>query len=113
MTVGINFVFKNKLVLSALSLDLFAVLFGGAVALIPAFTDKILHLGPESYGLLRTAPAIGAVIMAFILAAYPPGKKAGISLLIAVATFGLFTILFAISTNYWICFCDVTRNRRF
>jgi MFS family permease len=104
MTVGINFVFKNKLVLSALSLDLFAVLFGGAVALIPAFTDKILHLGPESYGLLRTAPAIGAVIMAFILAAYPPGKKAGISLLIAVAAFGLFTILFAISTNYWIAF---------
>lgn len=104
MSVGVKFVFKNKLVLSALSLDLFAVLFGGAVALIPAFTDKILHLGPEAYGLLRTAPAIGAVIMAFYLAVYTPTKNAGKSLLIGVAAFGLFTILFALSTNYWIAF---------
>lgn len=104
MSVGIKFVFKNKLVLSALSLDLFAVLFGGAVALIPAFTDKILHLGPESYGLLRTAPAFGAVIMALYLAVKSPGKKAGISLLISVAAFGIFTILFALSTNYWLAF---------
>lgn len=104
MTVGVKFVFKNKLVLSALSLDLFAVLFGGAVALIPAFTDKVLHLGPESYGLLRTAPAIGAVIMAFYMAVYPPTKKAGIILLLAVIAFGVFTILFALSTNYWLAF---------
>lgn len=104
MSVGIKFVFKNKLVLSALSLDLFAVLFGGAVALIPAFTDKILHLGPESYGLLRTAPAFGAVLMALYLAVKPPGKKAGISLLISVAAFGIFTILFALCTNYWLAF---------
>ncbi len=104
MSVGIKFVFKNKLVLSALSLDLFAVLFGGAVALIPAFTDKILHLGPESYGLLRTAPAIGAVLMAFYLAVKPPAKNAGISLLFGVAAFGVFTILFAICTNYWLAF---------
>lgn len=104
MSVGVKFVFNNKLVLSALSLDLFAVLFGGAVALIPAFTDKILHLGPESYGLLRTAPAIGAVVMAFYLAVKPPAKNAGISLLLAVIAFGAFTILFAISTNYWLAF---------
>lgn len=104
MSVGVKFVFQNKLVLSALSLDLFAVLFGGAVVLIPAFTDKILHLGPEAYGLLRTAPAIGAVIMAFYLAAYPPAKKAGISLLTGVGAFGLFTILFGLSANYWIAF---------
>jgi MFS family permease len=104
MSVGVKFVFKNKLVLSALSLDLFAVLFGGAVALIPAFTDKILHLGPESYGLLRTAPAIGAVLMAFYLAVKPPAKNAGISLLIAVIAFGVFTIFFALSTNYWLAF---------
>lgn len=63
------------MVLSAISLDLFAVLFGGAVALIPAFTDKVLHLGPEAYGFLRTAPAIGAVLMAFIMVIYPPSKK--------------------------------------
>lgn len=104
MTVGVKFVFKNKLVLSALSLDLFAVLFGGAVALIPAFTDKILHLGPESYGLLRTAPAIGAVLMAFYLAVKPPAKNAGVSLLLAVIAFGVFTIFFALSTNYWLAF---------
>jgi MFS family permease len=104
MTVGVKFVFQNKLVLSALSLDLFAVLFGGAVALIPAFTDKILHLGPEAYGLLRTAPAVGAVLMAFYLAVKPLTKHAGISLLFGVGAFGLFTILFAISTNYWLAF---------
>jgi MFS family permease len=104
MTVGVKFVFKNKLVLSALSLDLFAVLFGGAVALIPAFTDKVLHLGPEAYGLLRTAPAIGAVLMAFYMAANPPTKKAGISLLLGVGAFGLFTIFFAFCTNYWLAF---------
>lgn len=104
MMVGVKFVFHNKLVLSALSLDLFAVLFGGAVALIPAFTDKVLHLGPEAYGLLRTAPAVGAVLMAFYLAIKPPARLAGISLLFGVGAFGLFTILFAVCTNYWLAF---------
>jgi MFS family permease len=102
MRVGLKFVFNNKMVLSAISLDLFAVLFGGAVVLIPAFTDKILHLGPEAYGLLRTAPAIGAVISAFIMAAYPPAKKAGLALLWSVVAFGIFTILFGLSKNYWL-----------
>lgn len=104
MSVGIKFVFKNKLVLSALSLDLFAVLFGGAVALLPSFNDKILHLGPSAYGFLRTAPAIGAILMAFYLAAYQPTKHAGKSLLIGVALFGIFTIGFAVSTNFWLAF---------
>lgn len=102
MKVGIRFVFKTKMVLSAISLDLFAVLFGGAVVLIPAFTDKVLHLGPEAYGLLRTSPAIGAVISAFVMAAYPPSKKAGVALIWSVIAFGVFTILFGISTNYWL-----------
>ena len=70
----------------------------------PAFTDKVLHLGPEAYGLLRTAPAIGAVISAFIMAAYPPSRKAGVALLWSVAAFGLFTIFFALSTTYWLAF---------
>ncbi|MFO0321490.1 MAG: MFS transporter [Bacteroidota bacterium] len=104
ISAGIKFVFKNKLILSVLSLDLFAVLFGGAVALIPSFTDKILHLGPESYGLLRTAPAFGAVLMALYLFIKPPGKKAGVNLLISVSAFGVFTILFALCTNYWLAF---------
>jgi MFS family permease len=103
--MGIRFVFKTKMVLTAISLDLFAVLFGGAVVLIPAFTDKILHLGPEAYGFLRTAPAIGAVISAFIMAVYPPTKKAGVALIWSVIAFGVFTILFGLSTNYWLaCF---------
>lgn len=104
MLAGLKFVYKNKMIFSALSLDLFAVLFGGAVALIPAFTDKILHLGPQAYGLLRTSPAIGAVLMALIMAIKPPGKKAGVALIWSVIAFGLFTVLFAVSTNYWLAF---------
>ena len=102
--LGLNFVYKNKMVLSAISLDLFAVLFGGAVALIPAFTDKVLHLGPQAYGFLRTAPAIGAVLMAFIMVIYPPSKKAGLALIWSVIAFGVFTILFALCKNYWLAF---------
>lgn len=102
MKMGIRFVFKTKMVLTAISLDLFAVLFGGAVVLIPAFTDKILHLGPEAYGFLRTAPAIGAVVSAFLMAFYPPAKKAGIALIWSVIAFGLFTIFFGLSTSYWL-----------
>jgi MFS family permease len=104
MSTGLKFVFNNKMVLSALSLDLFAVLFGGAVAMIPAFTDKVLGLGPEAYGLLRTAPAIGAVAMALVMVVYPPSKKAGKALLWSVAAFGLFTIGFAYSRDYWLAF---------
>lgn len=104
MKVGLNFVFKSRMVLSAISLDLFAVLFGGAVVLIPAFTDKVLHLGPEAYGLLRIAPAVGALVMAMIMAVYPPSKKAGLALLWSVIAFGLFTILFALCQNYWLAF---------
>jgi MFS family permease len=104
LSAGIKFVFRHKIILSALSLDLFAVLFGGAVAMIPAFTDKILKMGPESAGVLRTAPALGAVIMAIILAFYPPQKNTGKWLLISVIAFGLFTICFGICTNYWLAF---------
>jgi MFS family permease len=102
--VGLRFVYHNRMVLSAISLDLFAVLFGGAVILIPAFTDKVLHLGPEAYGLLRTSPAIGAVASAFVMAVFPPARKAGVALLWSVAAFGFFTILFGLSTNYWLAF---------
>jgi len=101
---GIDFVFKQKLLLSAISLDLFAVLFGGAVAILPAFNDKILHASPEQFGLLRTAPAIGALLMGITLTLKPPGKRAGASLLWAVVAFGVFTILFALCTNYWLAF---------
>jgi MFS family permease len=104
LKTGIRFVFQNKMLLSALSLDMFAVLFGGVVSILVAFNDQVLHAGPEMFGWLRTAPAIGAVCMAFIMAVYPPSKKAGMALLGAVVAFGVFTILFAFSSNFWVAF---------
>lgn len=101
---GIKFVRNTKMLFSAITLDLFAVLFGGVSAIIPAFTDKILGLGPEYYGLLRTSPAIGASLMSLILTFYLPTKSAGKVLLYSVAMFGVFTILFGLSKNYWIAF---------
>ena len=71
LTAGIKFVFGNQLLLSALSLDLFAVFFGGAVALLPMFADQILMVGPKGLGILRSAPAFGAMLMAIILAYHP------------------------------------------
>jgi MFS family permease len=102
LRTGIKFFFSNQLLLSAVSLDLFAVLFGGAVALLPAFADQILHTGPEGLGFLRSAPAIGAVLMAALLAFRPPAKGAGKLMLWCVAGFGLCMIAFALSTNFWL-----------
>ena len=113
LRVGIDFVSRQKLLLSAITLDLFAVLFGGAVAILPAFNDKILHASPEQFGLLRTSPAIGALLMAVILTLKPPGKRAGASLLWAVVGFGVFTILFALCTNYWLAFAALLLSGAF
>jgi MFS family permease len=99
---GLQFVFKNKIILSAISLDLFAVLFGGAVALLPIFADQILHVGKEGLGILRAAPSVGALLMAFYITHNPIKKNAGITLLYCVGGFGLCMILFALSTNFWI-----------
>jgi MFS family permease len=104
LKVGIDFVFKQKTLLSVLSLDLFAVLFGGAIAILPAFNDKILLGSPQDLGLLRTAPGIGAVLMAIVLSFKPPGKNAGRWVLMAIVCFGVFTIGFALCTNYWVAF---------
>ena len=102
LSAGIKFVFKNQLILGALSLDLFAVLFGGAVAMLPAFADKVLHVGAIELGFLRAAPAVGAVIMALILAYKPLDHNAGRNLFISVGLFGLSTIFFGLCTNfYW------------
>ncbi|MEN9441671.1 MAG: hypothetical protein RLZ33_1748, partial [Bacteroidota bacterium] len=102
LSAGIKFVFKNQLILGALSLDLFAVLFGGAVALLPAFADKVLHAGAVELGFLRAAPAVGAVLMALIIAYKPPTKNAGRNLFLSVGAFGLATILFGLSTNFYL-----------
>ncbi len=99
---GIRFVMRNQVMLSALTLDLFAVLFGGAVALLPMFADQVLGTGAEGLGILRAAPAFGAVIMALILAYKPPVVNAGKKLLLSVAGFGICMILFALSTNFYL-----------
>jgi len=102
LSAGIKFVSKNELILGALSLDLFAVLFGGAVAMLPVFADKILHIGSVELGFLAAAPAVGAVLMAIVLAYKPPTKNAGKNLFVSVAGFGVATILFGISTNFYL-----------
>lgn len=99
---GLKFVLKHPIILGALSLDLFAVLFGGAIALLPAFADEVLHSGAIELGFLRAAPAIGAVIMALIIAYRPPEKNAGRNLFLSVAAFGVSTILFGLSTNFYL-----------
>jgi hypothetical protein len=99
---GLRFVFQNKIILSAISLDLFAVLFGGAVALLPIFADEVLHVGKEGLGILRAAPSIGALLMAFYITHNPIKNNAGRTLLYCVAGFGMCMIFFALSTNFWI-----------
>jgi MFS family permease len=102
---GLRFVFHNKIILSAISLDLFAVLFGGAVALLPIFANEILHVGAAGLGILRAAPSIGALVMAFYIAHNPIIKNTGKILLFCVAGFGISMILFALSTNFWLSLC--------
>ncbi len=88
------------MILGAISLDLFAVLLGGAVALLPMFAKDILHVGPEGLGLLRTAPALGAVVMSLALSRWPLRKNVGRTLLIAVAVFGVCMVVFGLSTSF-------------
>lgn len=102
---GVRFVFRTKEILAALSLDMFAVLFGGAVALLPIFADEILKVGPEGLGALRAAPAIGSCVTLLLLAYVPLEKKAGIKLLAAVFCFGLSIIVFGLSGLFWLSWC--------
>lgn len=99
---GVQFIFGNQIVLAALSLDLFAVLFGGAVALLPIFASDILHVGADGLGYLRAAPAVGSVLMAVLLTFFPLRRRAGRKLLWAVAGFGFATIAFAFSQSFWL-----------
>jgi MFS family permease len=100
LLAGFRYVFANKIVLGCISLDLFAVLLGGAVALLPVYARDILHTGPEGLGLLRTAPAVGAAAMGALLAYRPLRKRAGDTMLVAVAVFGAATVVFAISKSF-------------
>ncbi|NBU24754.1 MAG: MFS transporter [Gammaproteobacteria bacterium] len=104
LSAGLRFVFSRKPVLGAISLDLFAVLFGGATALLPMFAADILHVGPEGLGLLRTAPGIGAAVTAVLLARRPISRHAGRWMFGGVAVFGAATVVFGASTSFWLSF---------
>jgi len=97
---GFRFLRHEPVILPAIALDLFAVLFGGAVALLPVFAEDILRVGPSGYGVLRAAPAVGAVAMSLLLVLRPPLRRAGPSMLGAVALFGVFTIAFGLSRSF-------------
>ncbi|MBP9682385.1 MAG: MFS transporter [Bacteriovorax sp.] len=99
---GIDFVFSSQIFLGAISLDLFAVLFGGAVALLPIYANDILKVGPQGLGFLKAAPSLGSFLMAGLVVYWPPVKNTGKKLLWAVAGFGVCMIIFGISKNYYL-----------
>lgn len=103
LKAGIRFVWREPVLLAAMTLDLFAVLFGGAVALLPAFAT-LLDVGPEGLGVLRAAPAAGAIVTGFVIAHRPPMKRAGPALFGSVAAFGVCMIAFALSRELWLSF---------
>ena len=96
---GLRYIWRNKLILGAISLDLFAVLLGGAVALLPVYAREILNVGASGLGILRSAPGVGAVLMAIVVAHWPLRRKAGVAMLCCVAGFGLFTVVFGLSRD--------------
>jgi MFS family permease len=98
----LRFVFSNQIVLGAQMLDMFAVFFGGAVSMLPAFIHDIFHYGPKGLGILRAAPAVGAIITGVILTRNPMNKHAGPLLLATVAGFGVCIIAFAVSPYFWL-----------
>jgi MFS family permease len=100
LLAGLRYVWSNKPILGAISLDLFAVLLGGAVALLPIFARDLLHIGPWGLGILRSAPAIGAATTAFLLASFPLRAKAGVIMLVCVLVFGVATIVFGLSDHF-------------
>jgi MFS family permease len=99
---GFRFIWRRKPVLGAISLDLFAVLFGGATALLPAFTRDVLHAGPDVFGILRAAPGVGAGVTAVLLAFQPITRRVGVWMFGGVIVFGITTIVFALTADFWI-----------
>src|SRR5437773_4463989 len=102
LIAGLRFVFSKKVILATITLDLFAVLLGGATALLPIFADQILHCGPIGLGWMRAAPAVGAFVMALLVAYLPPMKQAGKALFWCVTGFGIATIIFGLSRALWL-----------
>ena len=104
LLTGFSFVFTNRIILGVISLDMFAVLLGGATALLPVYTKEILHVEADGLGLLQAALPLGAILCSFVLAHRPPLQKAGRSLLLAVTVFGVATIGFGLSHWFWLSF---------
>jgi MFS family permease len=102
LLAGLEYVFRTKLLLGSISLDLFAVMLGGAVALLPIFATDILHAGPRGLGLLRAMPSVGALIVSLLLVAKPIKRRAGATMLTCVAIFGVATIVFGLSRNLYL-----------
>jgi MFS family permease len=102
LLTGLRFVFSRPLILGAISMDLFAVLFGGATALLPIYARDILHVGPWGLGLLRSAPAVGAGLVAVVLAQRPLARRAGTRMFLCVALFGVMTIVFGMSRSFYL-----------
>jgi MFS family permease len=102
LTTGVRYVLRQPVLAGAMTLDMFAVFFGGATALLPVFADEVLHVGPKGLGLLRAAPAAGAVVMSLVIAHLPPMRHAGRRLFLCVALFGLCMIGFALSREVWL-----------
>jgi MFS family permease len=102
IAAGMRFVRETKVILAAITLDLFAVLLGGATALLPIFAKDILHVGPDGLGWLRAAPSVGALLIAVTFAHRPPMRRTGATLLLAVAGFGAATIVFGLSKSFWL-----------
>ncbi len=99
---GLDYVFRTRILLYAISLDMFSVLFAGVVAILPVFASDILSVGPEGLGILRAAPSVGALLTMLVCAYYTPVHKAWRNLLWAVAGFGIATLVFAVSKNFWL-----------
>jgi MFS family permease len=102
LLAGLVFVWRHKILLGATTLDMVAVLLGGAVALLPIYARDILHVGPEGLGMLRAAPAVGALVMSLVLTRWPLERRVGPRLLMAVAVFGLATVVFGLSSHFWL-----------
>jgi MFS family permease len=101
---GVGFLRRTPLILSAISLDLFAVLFGGATTLLPVFARDVLQVGPTGLGWLQAAPSVGALLVALFMAHRPPMQRAGRTLMMVVAGFGVATMVFGVSTSFWLSF---------
>lgn len=104
LVAGMQFVWNTRIIFTIISLDMFAVLLGGAVYLLPIFAEDILQVGAEGFGWLRAAPAIGAFLLGVALVYLPPMQRAGRTLLLSIAAFGVATIIFGLSNNFWLSF---------